>query len=301
MFSLDMTGEDVKKTGGTFPDRALSRSGRGVGRGRGIRTPSGARGNVRADSLKGDLLNDAHMFVLQQVARKSKWVVKTNPYEGGSDHTVFQGAGVPSVLDWHFTDRYYHSNLDTPDKTSPRRNAERRRRRSARRPGCWRRRRRHRHRCRGVVATAGRARDRIRNRRKAASSRPRRRSGCRGTHAQDDDRGGVEEVVRRSGPQRVAPRRWNPARNIRPRAREGRCGIHECRIRTLWRPVESPSGLDRVRHARVGRSSAGGVGERRLRVRQRSRGSPDRRDMGGDGPHRRRQNLHAVPRRLSSA
>jgi hypothetical protein len=32
---------------------------------------------------------------------------------------VFQGAGIPSVLDWHFTDRYYHSNLDTPDKTSP--------------------------------------------------------------------------------------------------------------------------------------------------------------------------------------
>jgi hypothetical protein len=23
------------------------------------------------------------------------------------------------VLDWHFTDRYYHTNLDTADKTSP--------------------------------------------------------------------------------------------------------------------------------------------------------------------------------------
>ena len=23
------------------------------------------------------------------------------------------------MLDWHFTDRYYHTNLDTPDKTSP--------------------------------------------------------------------------------------------------------------------------------------------------------------------------------------
>jgi hypothetical protein len=45
--------------------------------------------------------------------------VRSNPYEGGSDHTVFQAAGVPSVLDWHFTDRYYHTNFDTADKTSP--------------------------------------------------------------------------------------------------------------------------------------------------------------------------------------
>jgi hypothetical protein len=52
------------------------------------------------------------------VAKKSTWVVKTNPYEGGSDHTVFGGAGVPSLLNWHFTDKYYHSNMDTADKVS---------------------------------------------------------------------------------------------------------------------------------------------------------------------------------------
>jgi Zn-dependent M28 family amino/carboxypeptidase len=45
-------------------------------------------------------------------------VVRTNPYEGGSDHTVFTNAGVPALLNWHFTDRYYHTNLDTIDKTS---------------------------------------------------------------------------------------------------------------------------------------------------------------------------------------
>ena len=45
--------------------------------------------------------------------------MKTNPYEGGSDHTEFKDAGIPSLLDWHFTDRYYHTNLDRPDKTSP--------------------------------------------------------------------------------------------------------------------------------------------------------------------------------------
>ena len=44
--------------------------------------------------------------------------MRTNPYEGGSDHTAFSDAGIPSLLNWHFTDRYYHTNLDRPDKTS---------------------------------------------------------------------------------------------------------------------------------------------------------------------------------------
>jgi Zn-dependent M28 family amino/carboxypeptidase len=51
-------------------------------------------------------------------ARDTQWIVRTNPYEGGSDHTVFMRAGVPSLLNWHFTDRYYHTNLDTIDKVS---------------------------------------------------------------------------------------------------------------------------------------------------------------------------------------
>ncbi len=44
--------------------------------------------------------------------------MRTNPYEGGSDHTVFATAGIPSLLDWHFTDRYYHTNQDRVDKVS---------------------------------------------------------------------------------------------------------------------------------------------------------------------------------------
>lgn len=119
MFSLDMTGEDVSKTGGSFLIERYPDPGAVWARPWDPHTEWGA-GNVRADSLKGDLINDLHMFVIQRVARRSKWAVKTNPYEGGSDHTVFQGAGIPSVLDWHFTDRYYHSNLDTLDKTSAR-------------------------------------------------------------------------------------------------------------------------------------------------------------------------------------
>ena len=45
--------------------------------------------------------------------------MRTNPYEGGSDHSVFLAAGVPSVLAWHFPDRFYHSSLDRPGMTDP--------------------------------------------------------------------------------------------------------------------------------------------------------------------------------------
>jgi len=121
MFSLDMTGEDVTKTGGSFLIERYPDPGAVWDRTWDPHTEWG-RGNVRADSLKGDLINDAHLAVVERVSARStkgKWVVKTNPYEGGSDHTVFQQAGIPSLLDWHFTDRYYHTNFDTPDKTSP--------------------------------------------------------------------------------------------------------------------------------------------------------------------------------------
>jgi cyclophilin family peptidyl-prolyl cis-trans isomerase len=117
MFSLDMTGEDVKKTGGSFLIERFPDPGAVWERPWDPHTEWG-RGSVRENQLKGDLLNDLHLAITERVARKSGWVVKTNPYEGGSDHTVFGTAGVPSVLDWHFTDRFYHTNLDTPDKTS---------------------------------------------------------------------------------------------------------------------------------------------------------------------------------------
>ncbi|HYN10754.1 MAG TPA: peptidylprolyl isomerase [Vicinamibacterales bacterium] len=118
MISMDMTGEDVAKTGGSFLVERWPDPGAVWDRPWDPHSEWG-RGNVRADQLKGDLINDAHLAVCERVARKTGWVVKSNPYEGGSDHTVFGSAGVPSLLDWHFTDRYYHTNFDTPDKTSP--------------------------------------------------------------------------------------------------------------------------------------------------------------------------------------
>ena len=73
---------------------------------------------MRADQLTGDLINDLHLAICRRVGAKTGWTVRTNPYEGGSDHTVFGSAGIPAVLNWHFTDRYYHTNFDTADKTS---------------------------------------------------------------------------------------------------------------------------------------------------------------------------------------
>jgi aminopeptidase YwaD len=118
MFSMDMTGEDVKKTGGTFLIERWPDPGAVWERPWDPHSEWG-RGNVRADQVKGDLINDLHRSICERVAAKTGWVVKTNPYEGGSDHTVFGTAGIPAVLNWHFTDRYYHSNFDTVDKTSP--------------------------------------------------------------------------------------------------------------------------------------------------------------------------------------
>ena len=117
MFSMDMTGEDIEKTGGSFLVERWPDPGAVWARPWDPHSEWGA-GNVRANTLKGDLINDLHLAVCELVATRTTWVVRTNPYEGGSDHTVFGSAGVPSLLDWHFTDRYYHTNMDTADKTS---------------------------------------------------------------------------------------------------------------------------------------------------------------------------------------
>lgn len=117
MMSLDMTGEDTTKTGGTFliekgPDPTAFWA-----RPSDPHTEWGASEVDRA-LLRGTFLNDLHLAVALRHARDTGWVVRTNPYEGGSDHTSFTKAGVPALLNWHFTDRYYHTNLDTLDKVS---------------------------------------------------------------------------------------------------------------------------------------------------------------------------------------
>ena len=118
MLSLDMTGEDTAKTGGTFLIEKSPDPSAVWERPSDPHTEWGA-GTVNHAWVRGTFLNDLHLAVALRRARDTGWVVRTNPYEGGSDHTVFTRAGVPSLLNWHFTDRYYHTNLDTLDKTSP--------------------------------------------------------------------------------------------------------------------------------------------------------------------------------------
>ena len=124
MFSMDMTGEDITKTGGVFLVERWPDPGAVWQRAWDPHTEWGAS-RIDPKTLKGDLLNDLHLAICERVAKKSEaaakrpWDVRSNPYEGGSDHTQFGSAGVPSVLDWHFTDRFYHTNRDTAEKTSP--------------------------------------------------------------------------------------------------------------------------------------------------------------------------------------
>lgn len=117
MFALDMTGEDTRKTGGTFLVEKQPDPSAVWERPSDPHSEWGAS-EVKPESLKGSLLNDLHLAVCARRARDTGWIVRTNPYEGGSDHTTFGEAGIPSLLNWHFTDRYYHTNQDTPDKTS---------------------------------------------------------------------------------------------------------------------------------------------------------------------------------------
>ncbi|MEW6322867.1 MAG: M28 family peptidase [Acidobacteriota bacterium] len=118
MMSLDMTGQDTAKTGGTFLIEKSPDPSAVWPRPSDPHSEWGA-GTVDPAWVKGHFLNDLHLAVCLRRARDTGWVVRTNPYEGGSDHTVFTRAGVPALLNWHFTDRYYHTNLDRPDKTSP--------------------------------------------------------------------------------------------------------------------------------------------------------------------------------------
>jgi aminopeptidase YwaD len=113
MFSLDMTGENTALTGGSFLIEKAPDPTAVWNRPSDPHTEWGVS-EVKADSLRGTLLND----VFLAVAQARGFPVRTNPYEGGSDHMVFLAAGVPSVLAWHFPDRFYHASLDRPGMTS---------------------------------------------------------------------------------------------------------------------------------------------------------------------------------------
>lgn len=116
--SLDMVGEDTRKTGGTFLIEKMPDPSAVWTRGDDHHTEWGGT-PVSVDSLRPHYYND---FVLNRCldqAEGTGWVVRTNPFEGGSDHVPFLSFGKPGVLLWHFTDHFYHTDKDRLDKVSP--------------------------------------------------------------------------------------------------------------------------------------------------------------------------------------
>ena len=115
--SLDMVGEDVAKTSGSFLIEKMP-------------DPSAiwTRGNDKHTEWGGSVLKESDMFPhyfndfllnrCRQQAKENGWVVNSNPFEGGSDHTPFLQAKIPGLLMWHFTDIFYHTDADRLDMVS---------------------------------------------------------------------------------------------------------------------------------------------------------------------------------------
>ena len=117
--SLDMVGEDTEKTGGTFLIEKMPDPSAVWTRGEDHHTEWGGS-PLRVDQLTPHFFND---FVLRRCldqAAVTGWVVRTNPFEGGSDHVPFLDAKKPGLLFWHFTDVYYHTDGDRLPNVSPR-------------------------------------------------------------------------------------------------------------------------------------------------------------------------------------
>jgi aminopeptidase YwaD len=115
--SLDMVGENTDVTGGTFLIEKMPDPSAIWTRGNDKHTEWG--GSVMSfEEMKPHYLNDFILTVFQNQGRYANWVVETNPFEGGSDHTPFLNANIPGLLLWHFTDQFYHTDNDRLDKVS---------------------------------------------------------------------------------------------------------------------------------------------------------------------------------------
>ena len=117
--SLDMVGEDTEKTGGTFLIEKMPDPSAIWTRGEDRHSEWGGE-PLTAEQMTPHYFNDFVLNRCREVARAvpGGWVVNTNPFEGGSDHTPFLGAGKPGLLMWHFTDQFYHTDNDRLDKVS---------------------------------------------------------------------------------------------------------------------------------------------------------------------------------------
>jgi aminopeptidase YwaD len=115
--SLDMVGENTDVTGGTFLIEKMPDPSAIWTRGDDKHSEWGGRPLKLAD-MKPHYFNNYIIDVFEAQGKKANWVVKTNPFEGGSDHTPFLQANIPGILLWHFTDQFYHTDNDRLDKVS---------------------------------------------------------------------------------------------------------------------------------------------------------------------------------------
>jgi hypothetical protein len=115
--SLDMVGEDTRKTGGTFLIEKMPDPSAVWTRGDDKHTEWGGR-PLTKDRIRPHYFNDFLLARCLEQAATTGWVVRTNPFEGGSDHTPFLDFGRPGVLFWHFTDVYYHTDGDRLENVS---------------------------------------------------------------------------------------------------------------------------------------------------------------------------------------
>jgi len=115
--SLDMVGEDTKKTGGTFLIEKMPDPSAVWTRGDDRHSEWGGS-PITKEQIVPHYFNDFLLARCLDQAATNGWIVRTNPFEGGSDHTPFLTFKKPGVLFWHFTDQFYHTDGDRLDKVS---------------------------------------------------------------------------------------------------------------------------------------------------------------------------------------
>ena len=115
--SLDMVGEDTKVTGGTFLIEKMPDPSAVWTRGDDHHSEWGGS-PITKEQIVPHYFNDFLLARCLEQAATTGWVVRTNPFEGGSDHTPFLTFKKPGVLFWHFTDQFYHTDGDRIDKVS---------------------------------------------------------------------------------------------------------------------------------------------------------------------------------------
>lgn len=115
--SLDMVGEDTEKTGGTFLIEKMPDPSAIWTRGEDRHSEWGGS-PLKKEAMTPHYFNDFVLGRALEQAATNGWVVKTNPFEGGSDHTPFLNAKIPGLLFWHFTDQFYHTDGDRIEMVS---------------------------------------------------------------------------------------------------------------------------------------------------------------------------------------